>query len=38
LTDTDGVGTDIKATVIAGNKCDHVLGHVVKKRYIMHLL
>jgi len=36
VTDTDGVGTDVIARIIAGNKCYHVLGHVVEKRYIMH--
>jgi hypothetical protein len=28
--------TEIKVRIIAGNKCYHALGHLLKKRYIQH--
>jgi len=38
VTDTNGLGTDIKARINAGNECYHALGHVAKERYIMNSL
>ena len=34
VTNTSEVETEIKAMIIAGNKCYHALGHKLKKRYV----
>ena len=36
VTNTNKVKTEIKARIIASNKCYHALGHILKKRYITH--
>jgi hypothetical protein len=36
VTNTDEVETKIKARIIAGSKCFNALGHLLKKRYVMH--
>jgi hypothetical protein len=34
ITNTNEVEAEIKARIIAGNKCYHALGHLLKKRYM----
>ena len=38
VTNTDEVETEIKARIIADSKCFNALGHLLKKRYVMHSL
>jgi hypothetical protein len=38
ITNTNEVEAEIKASIIAGNKCYHVLGHLLKERYITQAL
>jgi hypothetical protein len=38
VTNINEVETEIKAKIIAGNKCYHAPGHMLKKRYITHSL
>jgi hypothetical protein len=38
ITNTNEVEAEIKAKIIAGNKCYHALGHLLKKRYVTQAL
>lgn len=38
VTNTDVVETEIKARIVAGSKCFNALGHLLKKRYVIHSL
>jgi hypothetical protein len=38
ITNTNEVEAEIKVRIIAGNKCYHVLGHLLEKSYLIQAL
>jgi hypothetical protein len=37
IRDTNETETGIKVKIVAGNKCCHIVGHVLKERYITNI-